>query len=757
MKIVCLVLAFCVISGASAMESKVLSKEPEETTMQDVVTKFPAVGTILSQWGFIETYYLPPNSNKTITTSFPVTSEAASLLMHVLSCWDVSDDEDLVIDLCTWVFADTETIKALIGGAKKNGSIDYDQLKKLLKRDFESYRSSAFTMLSQKGSCILWDQLVSFFPFLSACKNFDGTFSLSEPVSKQALIFLKKSLAIMYNFSTLHTRTKSSFDEINELVGTKREKYLKKKLISALLGAGFDPFELGRIAHFLQIKPLSKALLKLLNYHDFETARAIVSNISMVHFPHIVELMGKSNFIACLIALKLSLEKNQGETPFMSEFLEALVDSIYRLKLQPGIVHPLVPARGKKLFEKIHQSDRKKILFYEIFDSQMQELFKKLLLNRFSIPSHNFHMDAEVDKWHPNLLNLPNVCRADHAIDRQNGYEDIYFFSGDGQFIPFFVDAQRLADDGPRILKDISPVSCAGRFTLGNTFKTNWYMVGTIGGEVHIGILGYGGNKGIRVTIYPQSHWGAVTALCDTSSALIVAYKSGAVERYDLTKFSIDYESQPITLYADGRDKKCPPYCSQLESGSLSINEGKKAMSEDCCHLLQANDTYSVGAYAKGRLRVWKDNKLESLVQLPGSRDITTIRFLKNNQVAVGCGDGTVYVIALEDGKIVTTFEVKNTFYKKAVTALCCLGEQGRFLAVGYKNARVCIWDLETKNLVTTVEKNTDATVVGLFQTERGSSTLEIIYSNGVIQHFFIMKCASLDDLITELRYTNFR
>ncbi len=279
------------------VSKKQTTKQIADQEVATLLTQFPLVADVLKDWGFIEV------RNSTLITAFPENGNAAALLNKVLSYLQLPEDpvekEDMIADLCTWVFEDTPAVKALIDMAakKKDGS-----LKGELKKAFDEYRAHSSAVCFGKESRIFTTKLVSYF----SLKMEELSHYITDQQAQEGTLFLlKKSLMIIYNYHRC-SLPNLSFDQLNELIVTGgAEKNFKNNLRKAL-SHGFN-LPLWNLAYFCKIKPLSKALLKALDEEGSHKAKEILSALPFDHLRYFIELMGKSNSVACLVALKLSL------------------------------------------------------------------------------------------------------------------------------------------------------------------------------------------------------------------------------------------------------------------------------------------------------------------------------------------------------------------------------------------------------------------------------------------------------------------
>ncbi len=702
---------------------------------------FNKIFSVVETWGFMEELF-----SKNLESS-------VYCIQPILGLWEIDtllqsnklEAENLIADLMSWMHE--STLKKLINSVKRDdGTYDLKSIESL-KKQFEEYCAMAFFMDFKGGSCGLSKSVVSYFPFFKVKNNYAKKTVFLGDYSRETVILLKKILYVLYHFS-FFSKQKWTYEQIDELRRNGSELRPITHALQVLAEATSDQlYDLFELSYRWDSKLLMEMLLDSLKYQNVITIKLFIDRIPLDYFMTINQLIGSNDFIANLVALKINLYRKSKRSRLTSA--DENVISACLSTFAYWIYKSNTEIRLHKCMNSCNATNQP---FYKILDSDMQKALKDLLIKRYSFP---MLMSLDINNDQSYLVlpaeELVDFCRAEGTSDGT-----FYFFDREGRLKAYSLKAGS-ADDGFRNkiferAESHASNGCIIRISFGNNH--NWGLAGDEKGIIRIYALNNSKNKnGHRITINPLPHWGTVTALSAQSSTIVAAYQSGALEMFDLKEFD-------HILHAHGEKKNhelvitCTPYDKEgwhELSGALA-----NSTENNHCKLLAMDNCYVIAAYQNACIRLWKDKKFYREISLPQNserqRGIEVMHIFSDDRLAVGCTDGTAYVIDLRRGYITHTIQSKFDTYEKSVAALTAMGENDHYLVVAHKDSQVYIWDLASKMNKPFKVIGADSYPLGVRVIPSNRALLEIIYVNATVNYVFIPELAQLEDVIKVLK-----
>ncbi len=709
-------------------------------------------------------------------------------LQQIFSLWNIKelmksnelDTENLLVDLISWM-QESELTKNLIKSVKKDdGTYDLKAIESELKKQFEEYCSTAFSLEVQgdscpkRESCIVSKAIACYFPFFSTQAQYAKKSFFLGDYSRQTVLYLKKILYILYHFS-LFSKPKRTYEQIAASIGSVRNlPVLTLALQDVLTCANPDQLlDLLEIAHSWDSKPIMEALLDSLKYHDFATIEHCIERIPLSHFVTIGELIESNDFIANLVALKIHLYRNRkldqqiaaiggGSDKFLEtgddssdesdieELLENFALCIYTLDTNVGF---------DKLIKSVSTESESNQPFYKLLDPKRQELLKNKVIKRYALTTM-MSLASKNDCPDLDLLTKgrPPFCQAEKTADGV-----FYFYDGAGGVRSYFLK-EHSAKNGfkQKIFESAGHATikgCIARVSFGNNH--DWVLAASKKEVIRLSALSGSKNKNANcIRIHRLACWGEVTALCAYGSNVVVAYESGALELIDLTKFAHflqacgEKEAQVLTITCTKENSE------KRHALSVGLPKHISIPTEDtCCKLLAMNDTYIVGASKNTYVRVWKDKKLLHYILLPQNREqsraVTVMHLFANDRLAVGCNDGTTFIIDLKTGYRVSSIKNKHDPDENPVTALTSMGEDGQYIVVAHKDGQVHMWDYVSNNDEPCKIIGAHSCPIGVQVAASNKGVLEIIYADATVKYVFMPELAQLEEVIKVLKNTD--
>ncbi len=490
-----------------------------------------------------------------------------------------------------------------------------------------------------------------------------------------------------------------------------------------------------------------RALLSSHQFRDATTTKLIVDGIPLSSFMPLCKLIRDDNLIAPIVAIKLNSYDNS-----VNGNLSAV---------DQNVVDACLSAFADRICDSRMKYDGFEAILYRKLGLKMQNVLKDLLMKRYTFPTL-MSLDINNDQSYLVLPaeELVGFCRAERTSDGT-----FYFFDREGSLKAYSL--KNVSHNGlrNRILEKAGALATGGCVTR-VSFKNNhdWALTGDGKGIIRLYAPHLSKNKNeFRIRINPLSHWGSVTTLGAYGTTIVAAYQSGALEMFDLKEFD-DILQDRGEKQDQEKDREFVITCTTRDTGgryelAAGLEKNGTSFENNYCKLLIMNETYVIGAYRDASVKVWKDRKLYREISLPRNSQIHngigTLYIFNDDRVAVGCLDGTAYVVDLKSGTILHTITGKGPTYNKSVSALTAMGAENRYLVVGHKDGQVYIWDLTSKMNRPFKIISRDSCPIGINVSRTNKALLEIIYVDAVVNYVFIPEIAELEDIIKAFKVSD--
>ena len=142
-----------------------------------------------------------------------------------------------------------------------------------------------------------------------------------------------------------------------------------------------------------------------------------------------------------------------------------------------------------------------------------------------------------------------------------------------------------------------------------------------------------------------------------------------------------------------------------------------------------------------GQLRLWRAVDLRLQLSLPITFPVTAVRFgRQDRKVALGAGDGSVYVVDVEQSSLPQT---QSAPAPNAPVSSLVFVREGRWLAAGNLDHRTRVSDVESGKLLFTLHENIDGGCVDRVLTmcyREGKGVLVTGSWDGVVRYWDVAK-----------------
>ena len=234
------------------------------------------------------------------------------------------------------------------------------------------------------------------------------------------------------------------------------------------------------------------------------------------------------------------------------------------------------------------------------------------------------------------------------------------------------------------------------------------------------------------------------------SQAVIKAL--GAISLEGKPYLAVSYNTRAIELY----DANTGQFAKVLEMPTdiksvWDTNYAYRFCYCDITKFMSLDDNSLIcAAFTDGTIKVYESNGLLHNIKLPQlmtQEKSLTMMSINKEVLTVGALNGHVYIIDWKKRECIKVLESP----RRNFSPVTCEDLNERLMAIGYEDGKTCIWDrIDGKIIKMIIRADTDQAIPRRFNVIRGK--LEIIYSDLVVDHYFIPEIASLNDLIFHLQ-----
>lgn len=602
----------------------------------------------------------------------------------------------LLIDLLYWIPCIEQDL-AKKGTAK---AVSIDELKAIFEKNRKEKSLSILSAdLSSHESaspaqCTLPEGVARSFPFLNAilegkfAESQVRQFTLEQGYQQSTLSLFQRLLFIIHRFC--------SNPIIDPFLLNFLALYIEKEAHETELALSE---ELLTLAHHFDIKILIHAIVRVLETmkgKEEEIAKAI----PLDYFPALTGSEHTDIFVLRLLGIKLE------QLSCMNEPGKVRI---------PDIISDCVESITNNI-ETFSDSDARR-WHAHCLSPYLQRKVKENLMKKFNIPNfcqvwngHSFsHSFSEsLKQWH-----LTHACKISPDIAAFiNARNEIKCYTirtnlGGGPWMTLAWECVRTPDAQASAIFTTSGMTAY-------VLPTNKIEIRSSDNKVQ---------KIVDVNSKPAD-WGKITALAawDAHELLLVSFDSGALALVDpLTAQYVRTLEEPCL-----QDSKEKPFACKF-SGNI---EGA------CC------------AFTDGTIKIYcpcgffRTFKIPQLMNQKGL--ITACQMTPEGVLIICTKKGSVYCVDWRLGKIIRILDVK----RNNVAAMTCSQLWDRYIAIGYSDGGVLIWDIVEGVVVKYIPSKKALPLCLTFVVDH----LEVIYSNWIVEEHYIPEIASLASIMKRLQ-----
>lgn len=613
---------------------------------------------------------------------------------------DDGTKKELAVDIAEWVLNNDKAIEILMTKTDKS------QAAELIVQTFKAESTKGFILKNKIDNgvkVVIPLHVAAFFPFLKV--KMSGDFSdsnmllLDQPYDQETLSSFKQLLCVYYRMCLLE---RVSYDASNN---GHNNNPLIAKLRNALVGLNKDgkvSTDLLELADAWGIHSLFQALGNVLKEQEEDAQREVIKTMPLSYLTHLARNMENADYVAGLLSLMLK-EKMPVSKDVMSECCEQFSNNLYRI-------------------ENCHAAVD--------LSPELEEMYKQILIQQHHIPNYMLIWDLPEEKG---AMMAP-------VINAWRNGEEVYFLHSDGRLSAYHDAADDYKHSRPiRILDTHPQYTCA----LSLPGDKDRFLAGNREGLVTVN------ERDVKSTVIKEDNHSAVTALAFHTIPFVgTNFKIIHGSYY----FAFAHANGAVGLFKETPETtRSGNYVTMLRDSELN---GKP----DYCYMMAMGINLVYAVFDSGTIKVWDVHTAELVrtFSVPlGANDRVTKLSVTDDSLFVAGQQGVVFIIDLAKMKEPNATQIsmckavladKNSSnYGKAVTALEPM--YFPYVAVGYDNGRICIWNLETKKVCKTF--TTAGKAIGLcFR----NGILESISSRGLVERRFFPECAELSEVIQVIR-----